>query len=475
MTGPEDAMWRHRRGLLPDGDRLVTALQELADRSRAHVFRAVASIDPATGEAAAPRDLEVVDGSIVGWSPTPPVDGRDAPCDWYVVPGFVEAHAHVSSVSDLVGLLVHGVTAYRQMWGEPAHLYSAGVHRARNAVLPRPWVTAGVVDGPASRIPHAATVVDGVRAVRQVVEDVLAFGFDGIKVYDDIERPVFDSLAREAERAGVPVVGHVPESVPIDVAYRTMRSTEHLYGIVPNVFRLPPSGRWDVLAEALGRGRLDRRGAGAGAAGCFVCPTLVAWRARSGERRFTRPSRTALQAATPSRRRSWQATARDALRLDPAEALRRSGLVDRLGGIARELAEEGARLLVGTDCGNPFVLAGPSYHKEVAELSRSGLDFATLLGAMTTNAYDVMGWQGEPGDRSANLVFYRQHPGGKAANLARPDGLLVDGVFLDGDDLDRLWSLRLAVAGLDATAWARGDLDPPVTGDRLTKETARAG
>ncbi|MDX2825934.1 amidohydrolase [Streptomyces ipomoeae] len=484
MTVTEDTMWRRRRGLLPDGDPLVRALEELAERGRDHRFRAVGLVDPATGRPGPPQDLTVTGGTVTARTPTPPTaDGREAPYTSYALPGFVDSHAHVSSASDLVGLLVHGVTGFRQLWGEPAHLYAAGVHRARHAVLPRPWVTAGVVDGPRSRIPQGVTVVDGVRAVRQVIEDALAFGFDGIKVYDDVERPVFDVLVREAERAGLPVVGHIPEAVPLVAAQRTMRSSEHLYGLVPNVFRLPPERRWDALARALA----DRTAEPGGAPGHFVCPTLVCWRARSGERRYTRPSRAALQAVDEGRRRSWQAAARDALRLDPAEAHRRGGLVDALGGIARTLAETGTRLLVGSDCGNPFVLAGPSFHKELAELSRAGLDFTTLLRAATTHAYEAMGRAGSPAAGSltagspapgapADLVFYRRPPDdAELSALARPDAVLVDGVLLDGDDLDRLWALRLAASGLGASGWARGELDPPVTTGRPTKEAAHAG
>ncbi|MFD9115018.1 amidohydrolase family protein [Streptomyces bottropensis] len=472
-TATEDTMWRRRRGLLPEGDPLVRALEEPAERGRGHRLRAVCLIDPATGRPGPPHELMVTDGTVSAWAPAgPPADGGTAPRPWYAVPGFVDSHAHVSSAADLAGLLVHGVTGFRQLWGEPAHLYAAGVHRARHAVVPRPWVTAGVVDGPRSRIPQGVTVVDGVRSVRQVVEDALAFGFDGVKVYDDVERPAFEILVRAAERAGLPVVGHVPEAVPLELAHRTMRTSEHLYGIVPNVFRLPPDHRWDALAAAL-RDRPAPAGTGPGH---FVCPTLVCWRARSGERRYTRPSRTALRAVDQGRSRGWQAAARDALRLDAAEARRRGGLVDGLGRIARALDEAGTPLLAGTDCGNPFVLAGPSFHKELAELSRAGLDFGAVLRAATTHAYAAMGRRAGPvPGEPADLVLYRRPPDGEVTALARPDAVLVDGVLLDDTDLDRLWALRLAASGLDASDWPRGDLDPPVTTGRPTKEAAHAG
>ncbi|MFI9721921.1 amidohydrolase [Streptomyces sp. NPDC052396] len=464
MTALEDALWSYRTGLLPAGHPLTDALEELAGRPRGHVLPAVGLVDVRTGRAAPPRDLEVADGRILDRGPAPA-------CAWYALPGLVDAHVHMSSAADLVGLLVYGVTAYRQMWGEPAHRYAAGVYRARHAVLPRPWVAGGVVDGPRSRVPAAVTVVDGPRAVRHVVNEALAFGFDGIKVYDDLAEREFTALVQAAERVGLPVVGHAPERVPLTAALRGMWSTEHLYGVVPNVFRLPPAARWSALA-----GALDRREAQPGPlaelfAGRWVCPTLTAWRARTGERRYTRPSGAALRMAAGGRRRSWGAAAREALGTTEAVAAERGRLVDRLGHLTRLLAEGGARPLVGTDCGNPFVVAGPSFHKELAELSRAGLGLATVLTAATTGAQQALRLD-DPGP--AGLVLYRRLPAA-VGDLARPDAVLVDGVLLDGADLDRLWALRLADAGLDAADWPRGELDAVVAGVPREREVTSAG
>ncbi|MFF8841091.1 amidohydrolase [Streptomyces sp. NPDC015130] len=490
MSELEEAQWRHRRDLLPEGDPLLLALEELAARPRTHTLREVRLIDPLTGDPGPVEDLEVTDGAYVtrpsprrGSGPWRPE--RERPCAWYAVSGFVDAHAHVSSLADLVGLLVHGVTACRQLWGEPAHLMAVGARRARHVVLPRLWVTAGVIDGPCTRLPKAVTVVDDERAVRRVIEETAAFGFDGVKVYDDMETDVFDRLLDAADEAGVPVVGHAPERVGFATAARRMRTSEHLYGAVPNVFRLPADRRWPALADALaGPGVAERAAAlstalaESGRRRHLICPTLVCWRARSGERRHTRPSRAALAAATPSRRRAWQHAAREALGLAPEEARRRGGTVDRLGELVARTDNIAGRLLVGTDCGNPFVLAGPSFHKELAELERAGLDFPALLRAATVNAYRATAPLPPPSAPAAgaappsspDLVLYRRPPGGRAAGLARPDAVLIDGVLLDGADLDRLWALRLAGSGLDASVWPRGELDPPVSGDRPTKE-----
>ncbi|MEV5509733.1 amidohydrolase [Streptomyces orinoci] len=463
MTGLEDALWSYRTGLLPAGDPLVTVLEELAGRRRDHLLPAVGLVDVRTGRVARPCDLEVADGRIVKRGPA-------AACRWYALPGLVDAHAHVSSAADQAGLLVYGVTGYRQMWGEPAHRYAAGVHRARHAVLPRPWVASGVVDGPGSRVPAAVTVVDGPRAVRHVVNEALAFGFDGIKIYDDLAEPEFTALIGAARRVGLPVVGHVPERVPLAVALREMWSTEHLYGLVPNVFRLPPAARWPALAKALDRRETQLDTLAKQFAGCWVCPTLTAWRARTGERRYTRPSAAALRTAAGGRRRAWGAAAREALGTTEAVARERGELVDRLGRLVRVLAENGARLLVGTDCGNPFVVAGPSFHKELAELSRAGLGLAAILTAATTAAHQAL----RPDERDpADLVLYRRLPA-EVADLARPDAVLVDGVLLDGADLDRLWALRLADAGLEPADWPRGRLDAVVAGAPPKREVTSA-
>lgn len=235
MKPTEDAPWRLRTGLLPAGDPLASALEELADRPRTHRLRAVGLIDVATGEVGPPCDLEVVDGRIGDRAPTVSTNDGTTPCQWFAAPGFVDAHAHVSSVGDLVGLLVYGVTAFRQMWGEP----------------------------------------------------------------------------------------------------------------------------------------------------------------------------------------------------------------------------------------------GPSYHKELAELSRAGLGLGAVLRAATTEAHKVMRWSEYDTD-AANLVLYRRPPVDVGV-FARPDSVLVDGVLLDGDDLDHLWGMRLGAAGLDADVWPRGELDPSVPGVQREKERAGAG
>lgn len=485
-SGLEEAQWRWRRNLLPEGDPLVAALEELAGRPRDHILRQVRQVDPVTGEPGPVQDLTVTDGRCTaGPSPYsgPRQPERKRPCAWYAVSGMVDAHAHVSSLADLVGLLVHGVTGCRQLWGEPAHLLAEGARRARHVVLPRLWVTAGVVDGPTTRLPEAVTVLADDRAVRRVIEESLAFGYHGLKIYDDIEPTVLERLTDACARAGVPVVGHVPERVPFATAARLLRTSEHLYGVVPNVFRLPQDRRWPSLADALsGTGVAERAAemgdvlAGSGPHRHLICPTLVCWRARSGERSRTRPSRTALAAATPSRRRAWQHSARETLRLDPVEARLRGGTVDRLGELVARTEGVAARLLVGTDCGNPFVLAGPSFHKELAELERAGVGFGALLRAATVNAYRAMtpalSGTGKAAaiPTSSDLVLYRRPPNGRAAGLARPDAVLLDGVLLDEADLDRLWALRLAGSGLNASDWPRGELDPPMPGDRPTEE-----
>ncbi|MFY1621825.1 hypothetical protein ACN261_20680 [Micromonospora sp. WMMD723] len=464
MTPSQDAQWRLRVGLLPAGDPQADALRALATRPRAHRIPAVAPVGPDTGRPGPVRDLVVEDGVLAHG---PPGDG---PARWYALPGFVDAHAHVSSSGDLVGLLTHGVTSYRQMWGEPAHRYVAGVHRARTAVVPRAWVSTAVVDGPTTRVPGGAMVVDDRHSADHVLNEALGFGFDGIKVYDDVEPAWFAAITAAADRVGLPVVGHAPERVPIAEAQAAMWSTEHLYGLVPNIFRLPGDRRWQVLSAALDRVEAEAAARVEGYAGRFVCPTLVTWRALTGERRWTRPSPTALALADAGRTQAWTVAARGALALDRAAAAERGGLVDRLGGLVRAVADAGARVLVGTDCGNPFVVAGPSFHKELAELSRAGIPFAAVLQAATGAAHAAMR-RGPAATTEADLVLYRRLPT-TVADLTRPDAVLVDGVLLDAGDLDELWSLRLTTAGLNAGVWPRGGLDPVPA---LSREKERAG
>ncbi len=117
--------------------------------------------------------------------------------------------------------------------------------------------------------------------------------------------------------------------------------------------------------------------------------------------------------------------------------------------IANRLSELGSldRLLLGSDAGGPeLVLPGFSIHDELRLLVTAGLSPWEAIRTGTYNPavfFDALeeGGTVEVGKR-ADLLFVKGNPLKKIGRLAKPAGLMVNGVWLSADDLaDRLEAL----------------------------------
>jgi hypothetical protein len=106
------------------------------------------------------------------------------------------------------------------------------------------------------------------------------------------------------------------------------------------------------------------------------------------------------------------------------------------------LHEAGAGLLMGTDAGNPFVIAGWSAHEELANLVRSGLTPYEALRVATVNAARYLGEEEQwgtvtPGKR-ADLILVDGDPLADVANVGRIAGVMVRGRWLPKAKLDAM-------------------------------------
>jgi imidazolonepropionase-like amidohydrolase len=159
--------------------------------------------------------------------------------------------------------------------------------------------------------------------------------------------------------------------------------------------------------------------------------------------------------------------ARDSVARDVARRTRAAGVAvsTRLFGlqtsdrplmrrIVRALAEEDARLLLGTEATlRSQVLPGTSVHHELRELVAVGLSPFEALRTATTNAALVLGAAGEfgivaPGAR-ADLLLLDGNPLADVANTERMAGLMLRGRWLSAADLQRIRDQR------NAPGWRR--------------------
>src|SRR4051794_5195372 len=151
------------------------------------------------------------DVTIPGDVPTVDVAGKT------IIPGLWDMHTHVTQMEWAPVYLAAGVTTVRDMGNEFAFITALrDAIEARRAAGPR-VLLAGLVDGggPNAFGTEYAATPDQARRVVGKYHDA---GFQQIKIYSLVTRPIVEALSAEAHRLGMTVTGHVPNGMTIEQA-----------------------------------------------------------------------------------------------------------------------------------------------------------------------------------------------------------------------------------------------------------------
>jgi imidazolonepropionase-like amidohydrolase len=458
MTGdPSDPAGRERalagQTVLVEGDRIV-------------------AVGPA-------GELEVPEGARV-------IDGRGRT----LVPGLVDMHLHLppdppdppdpsSAVEVGAGsrrtlslLLAHGVTTARSLAGHPGHPEIRD-RVARGELLgPTLYVAA-----PAIHVGNTQTA----EAAREAVRKADADGYDLVKSHHLVDPEVWRAVQDEAAALGLPVSGHVSNSVGLERAMAAGMQIEHLDGflaaLLPDGPEAPDGSAAAELAAAWGQfpppGVVD-------AIDRSKLPALAAAMAERGV--WNTPTLSLFEKVTDVESDTAVYRDRPEMRWVPADVLDQwagqrdqlvaAGVFGHLGEPFRELRREivaalhraGAPLLAGSDTSQGFHLAGPALHEEIAALAAAGLPPAAALRAATEAPARYL--SGLPEEGSATGLpadFGRIEPGLRADLLLLSENPLedvaatraIEGVMLRGRWLDRA-ALDALLAKLESPATAGG-------------------
>lgn len=157
----------------------------------------------------------------------------------FVVPGLWDMHAHLAAITP-VGLaperyVGYGVLNIRDMGGRTEELFSLratiqnGGRTGPEIVLAGPTLNS---EQPADF--HRLVKTDA--QARAAVRELKARGVDFIKIHRAINQEVFDAIADESRRQGLPFTGHVPLVMGwIDASNAGMRTIEHIQTIFENI------------------------------------------------------------------------------------------------------------------------------------------------------------------------------------------------------------------------------------------------
>ena len=395
--------------------------------------------------------VEIEGSRIARIGPGDP-DARGETVDATVLPGFTDMHVHFPQ-ADFPGdrqnsallFLLHGVTTVRVMGGTDLATRDLWREETESGlrVSPRLFACGPFLDGREPLLPGARSL-PGPDEAREAVRELAAAGADCLKAYDRLETETVVALREEAQRHGIPVVGHTPQETALEVA--RVQDVQHLRGVHPPF--LPDEGRHypELLFPWL---RMDdaRRA------------EVIAISRRHGMA-YT-PTLSAIEATL--RARDWEGfRASPAVRLWPAHL--RDGLwsaevglnpvrfmvprqfkgvataVQEMQKTILALHEAGIPLHTGTDANAPNVIPGESLHREFRLLHEAGLTAEEVLRLSTVASPRYLGLSDagrlEPG-APADLVVFRGDP---TRDLRELDGLLGvvrDGRWLPRDELVR--------------------------------------
>jgi imidazolonepropionase-like amidohydrolase len=370
-----------------------------------------------------------------------------------VIPGLIDAHAHVERWA--TGRYVAwGVTTVRDLHGG-----SDTVLALRNAlnlgsiVGPRMFSAGSMIDGVPPTYSNATGISTPDQARRAVDQHAVA-GVDYLKIYTKVTPALLRPLLDEAVKLRLPVAAHLGKTDALTAARMGVVSIEHMSGVVqaatgdPSYANAHNSFLAGWTAEEKGwagldSGTLARTARSLAQTKVTIVPTLVVHDMLS---RLDNPillSRPGMEDVPESaqsvrsvpgllRRTGWGA--------GDFAAFRRSRR--REDQFVREYKRAGGPIAAGSDAANQLLIPGYSLHEEMALLVAAGLTpleaitAATRRGAQLLQA-DSLGMLA-PG-KVADIVVLNGNPAGNILATRNIALVIIRGRVIRPDSLRATW------------------------------------
>ncbi len=373
-----------------------------------------------------------------------------------VVPGFVDAHAHVERWA-AERYVAWGVTTVRDL-GAASTDSSIALKNDFNlgSVLgPRMFTSGAMIDGAPPTYP-TATAVRSRADVRKAVDQRAVAGTDLVKIYTKVTADLLPPLVDEASTLRFPVAAHLGKIDALTAARAGVASLEHMAGVVQAASRNPgPYLRahdeflrgWTLEEEGwalLDSAALEGVARGLAATHVGIVPTLVLHEMLSrldNPTLLSRPGMEDVPATATSVRDVAGLLRRSGWRAGDLQAFRRSRA--RQNQFVREFKRAGGLVAAGSDAANQLLVPGLSLHEEMSLLVGAGftpveaITAATRKGAELLRA-DSLGML-TPG-KVADLVVLDASPAADIAATRRIAFVMIRGRIVKPDSLRRTWT-----------------------------------
>ena len=370
-----------------------------------------------------------------------------------VIPGLIDAHAHVERWA-AGRYIAWGVTTVRDLHGGTDTVLSLKNDLNLGSILgPRMFSAGAMIDGTPPTYPNATGVTTPDQARRAVDQHAVA-GVDYLKVYTKITPNLLRPLIDEAEKLRLPVAAHLGKTDALTAARAGVVSIEHMSGVVqaatgdPTYANAHNSFLIGWTTEEKGWASLDsstiaRTARALAQTKVAIVPTLVVHDmlarldnpillTRPGMEDVPENAQSVRSVASLLRRTGWR----------PADfdAFRRSRR--RQDQFVREYKRAGGAIAAGSDAANQLLIPGYSLHEEMSLLVAAGLTpleaitAATRRGAQLLRA-DSLGLLAL--GKVADLVVLNGNPAGNIAATRSIAMVMIRGRMIRPDSLRATW------------------------------------
>lgn len=388
------------------------------------------------------------------------IDGRGG----YLLPGLVDMHVHIEDENDLLLYAANGVTTVRNLWGNTEKKLWMGMpdqlalrDRINRGELFGPTIyTAGpIMEGNPASHPLMSVFMTPEQAAASVAWQKVQ-GYDFIKVYDHLSMEAYQAVLQAAREQGMSVVGHVPFNVGLDGVLAGGQVTiEHLSGYID-----PDAAKFIIPEDQLAAYAQKTQ-----QAGVWNVPTIRIYQNTLPPEEIKElEAQPGVEYMSPLMRVLMRFFIRQLSSLlhDTGDDYP-SRIADMYLRMTRALHDAGAKVVVGTDATNSYLVPGFSLLDELDYLVQAGFSPYEAITAGTRHAAEALGKADEFGTvepgRRADLVLLPENPLDDVANLRQREGVMLRGRWMPAAELqprldelvasfrpnlfERLWSLGI--------------------------------
>jgi len=369
----------------------------------------------------------------------------------YVLPGLIDMHTHLppANILELTPYflllqLSHGVTSVREAGdvdgtGTPAAKegIATGVFPGPRIFSAGPFVTTGEARWPNS------ILLDSPADARDAVEEILDEGHTVIKSYENLTVEMLRALEVAADEMGLEIMGHVPDDLVYEDAL--IRDVQHFLG-VPQPEKLSAHGMLDRIVDwsSVDEARMDQIVDATLEHDLANTPTLVSLR-RVGEYKsfsavYDDPTLTLLPDFYLSVVWHPERGVPVYRGLDTSFFVKQEDALSKKKRLVKKLHDTGARLHLGTDTQQPFVVPGASMHEEMVLFAEAGVPIEAIWKYATTDSGESLKLAGLGTLKKgapADMLIFRENPVQDLNALDTLEAIVADGRLYMKNDLDK--------------------------------------